>query len=57
MKIMWKLFHKGLISKAELEDILRANKDACDEMNTEDRERCIASREAMAGNDDFETSL
>ena len=40
------------MSKAELEDILRANKDACDETNTEDRERYSAFREARAGNDD-----
>ena len=51
MECLWKSFYKGNLRKPELEKALRAHKTACDEMNSEERERCDASQEAFAGND------
>jgi len=50
MKRLWKYFPSKL-TKAELEETLRAHHAACDEMNSEERERLIAYDEAKAGND------
>jgi TPR repeat protein len=49
-KCLWKYFPSKL-DKAELEATLRAYKEACDEMNSEDRERFIAWQKAKAGDD------
>jgi len=51
VKQLWKYFSLKKLSKAELEEILRAHKEACDEMNSEERERYVAWREALEGND------
>jgi len=51
MKELWKYFPSKL-TKAELEETLRAHKEACDEMNSEERERYEAWKKAQAGNDD-----
>jgi len=51
MKELWKYFPSKL-DKAELEETLRAHKEACDDMNSEERERCEAMEKAMAGNDE-----
>jgi len=52
MKRLRKYFSLGKFSEAELEETLRAHKEKCDEMNSEERERYEACKEAMAGNDD-----
>ena len=52
MKNVWRLFLRGKISKAEIEDVLRANKDACDEMKTDDRDRYNAFLDARDENDE-----
>lgn len=51
MKRLWECFFNGRLSKPDLEKALRAHKAASDEMNSEERERHAASREALAGND------
>jgi hypothetical protein len=51
MKRLWKYFPSKL-DKAELEETLRAHKEACEEMNSEERERYEAWQEALAGNDE-----
>jgi len=51
VKPLWKYFLSDELTKAELEATLRAHKEACDEMNSEDRERFVASEKAQAGND------
>ena len=51
VKEIWKLFSMGKLSKADLEEILRAHQAACDEMDSEDRRRNNAYEEAMAGNE------
>ena len=51
MKDLWDCFSKGRLSKPDLEKALRAHKAACDEMNSEERERLTAYEEAFAGND------
>ena len=38
-KNLWKCFQQGLLEKAELEETLRAHKEACDAMNSVERER------------------
>ena len=52
VKRLWKYFSLEKLDKAELEETLRAHKEACDEMNSEERERYEAWKEAQAGNDD-----
>ena len=52
MKRLWECFHVGKLSKPDLEKALRAHKAASDEMNTEERERYDAYKEAQAGNDE-----
>ena len=52
VKQIWKLFSIGKLSKADLEEILRAHQAACDEMDSEDRRRYDAFDKAMAGKDD-----
>jgi len=52
MKELWKYFPSEKLTKAELEETLRAHKEACDEMNSEEREKYEACKEAMAGNDE-----
>jgi len=49
---LWKTFYKGNISKETLEAILRAHKEACDAMNSEERERSDLLQKAMADNND-----
>jgi hypothetical protein len=39
VKILWKFFSSGELEKPELEETLRAHKEACDAMSSEDRER------------------
>ena len=39
VKMLWKFFFGGKLEKAELEETLRAHKEACDSMNSEERER------------------
>ena len=51
VKEIWKLFSNGKMSKTDLEETLRAHQFACDEMESEDRRRFDAFKEAMAGND------
>lgn len=53
MKDLWDCFSKGRLSKPDLEKALRAHKAACDEMNSEERERFAAYEKAKAGNDEF----
>ena len=53
MKDLWQSFHKGRLSKLDLEKTLRAHKAASDEMKSEERERHDASQEAEAGNDEL----
>ena len=53
VEILWKLFHLGKLDKVDLEKTLRAHKAACDEMDSEDRQRSDARDEAMSGNDDL----
>ena len=52
MKKIWKEFYDGNISKDALEATLRRHKEACDEMDSEERKRYRAYREARAGGDD-----
>ena len=40
VKKLWTCFFKGNLEKADLEETLRAHKDACDTMNSVERERC-----------------
>ena len=47
---LWEFFHKGALEKAELEESLRAHKDACD-MNSEERARKKLLAKAMDEND------
>ena len=51
MKNLWKLFYQGELSKDNLEGILRAHKNANDERNSEDRERCSSFEKAKENND------
>jgi TPR repeat protein len=51
MKRLWNYFSLDKMTKAELEETLKAHKEACDEMNSEERERYDAWKEAKAGND------
>ena len=51
MKGLWSCFNKGKLSKPDLEKALRAHKAARDEMNSEQRERWDAYKEAKGGND------
>jgi len=51
MKRVWKYFPSDKLTKAELEETLRAHHAACEEMNSVDRERYEAYKEAMAGSD------
>jgi TPR repeat protein len=53
MKLLWKCFSKGTLSKPDLEKTLRAHKASSDEMNSEERERLDAAVEARAGNDEL----
>mmetsp|Transcript_8821 Transcript_8821/g.24892 ORF Transcript_8821/g.24892 Transcript_8821/m.24892 type:complete len:480 (-) Transcript_8821:566-2005(-) len=50
MKALWKYFYKGKLCKAELEDTLRAHQEACDGMNSKDRERFVLWQKAKADN-------
>ena len=51
MKNLWKYFNMSKLSKPDLEKALRAHKASSDEMNSEERERFAAAKEAKAGND------
>ena len=57
MQNLWKCFSKGLVSKAELEDILRDHQRGLDEMKTEQRERLAAHRKARDGNNMVQIAL
>ena len=52
MKVLWKCFSKGALEKADLEETLRAHKEACDTMNSEERERYALWTKAKAENDE-----
>ena len=52
MKRLLKYFSSDKLTKAELEEMLRAHHAARDEMASEERQRFIAYEEAMEGNDD-----
>ena len=52
IKNIWKHFYERKLSKTDLEEILRAHHAACDEMDSEDRQRSDARDEAMSGKDD-----
>jgi TPR repeat protein len=52
MEWLWKCFHKGRLSKPDLEKALRAHKAASDEMKSEERGRCDAFKKALAENDE-----
>ena len=51
MEVLWNYFTLGHLSKAELEESLRAHQNACEEMSSEERRRVTAYEEAKAGND------
>jgi TPR repeat protein len=51
-KSLWDYFSSDKLTKAALEETLRAHHAACDEMNSVERERYEAWQEAKAGNDD-----
>jgi len=51
-KRLRKYYSLEKLTKAELEKVLRAYKEACDEMNSDERERLAASEKAKADNDD-----
>lgn len=53
MKILWKSFYQGELSKDDLEDILRAHKKAIDERNSDDRERYSSLMKANEENDEM----
>ena len=53
MKRLWKCFNRGKLSKPNLEKALRAHKEASDEMNSEDRKRYAAYKEALDGTDEL----
>ena len=51
MENLWKCFFEGHLEKAELEETLRAHKEACDAMNSEERERSrLFEKTKEAGN-------
>lgn len=52
MQRVWKEFYNGNVSKVDLEATLRRHQEACDEMDSEERKRYRAYREARAGGDD-----
>ena len=51
MKKLWVCFNTKKLSKSDLEKALRAHKAATDKMNSEERERYDAQKEAKGGND------
>ena len=52
MKNLWQCFHQGTLEKAELVEALRAHKEACDAMNSVERERRkLLDATAESGND------
>ena len=56
MKVLWKCFIKGALEKAELEETLRAHKEAYDSMNSEERERHALWMKAEADRDELLTN-
>ena len=42
MKNLWQCFHQGTLEKAELVEALRAHKEACDAMNSVERESVVS---------------
>ena len=57
MKVLWKCFSNGTLEKADLEETLRAHKEACDTMNSEERERYALWTKAKADTDVFLTRI
>ena len=53
MKCLWNCFSEGKLSKPDLLKSLRAHKPVSDEMESEERERFDAAKEARAGNDEL----
>jgi TPR repeat protein len=51
VKELWKYFSSDQLTKAELEETLRAHHAACNAMKSEERERFDAWKEAEEGND------
>ena len=52
METLWDLFYQGELSKAELEETLRAHQTAFDERFSKDRKRLLAYEKAMEDGDD-----
>jgi len=52
-KQLWNYYSSDKLTKADLEATLRAHHSACDEMNSEDRERYEAWQKAKAGDDEI----
>ena len=54
---LWKCFHKGKLSKPDLEEALREHQQASDEMKSEERERYRALENALDGDDQILTKF
>ena len=57
VQLLWEHFYKGSLEKDELEETLRAHKEACDSMNSEERERYALLKKAEADRDDLLTNI
>jgi TPR repeat protein len=57
VKMLWECFYEGTLEKAELEKTLRAHKEACDAMNSEERERHALLKKAEADGDEMRTGI
>ena len=55
-KKLWRCFLKGALEKTELEETLRAHQEACDSMNSEERERYALWKKAEAVRDEMLTN-
>jgi TPR repeat protein len=53
VKVLWGCFHQKVLEKAELVKTLRAHKEACDSMNSEERERCKLHEKAREAGDNM----
>ena len=53
VRLLWKFFFRGELEKAELEETLRAHKECCDVMSSEERERCKLLEKADEAGDDI----
>ena len=57
MKLVWRNFYRGKLSKGELENTLRAHHNAIEERKSEDRERYTSFQKAMKGDNKVLTTL